>query len=102
MSDFGSIIAQVFSERGVLQMFFGALGGAVRSAAIKTTWRDGLRVIFIGSATSFGIGALAPVFLSGWVQDLPESVEGSLGSLCAMSFIVGLVSVTLIERMIEK
>ena len=50
MSDWQSI----FNERGALLATFGALGGAVRSAALKTGWREGLRVIFIGSATSFG------------------------------------------------
>lgn len=95
MSDWHSI----FNERGVLLAFFGALGGAVRSAALKTTWREGLRVVFIGSATAFGVGALAPHLLSQWIGDLPEGMEGALGTLCAAAFLVGLVCVTLIERL---
>lgn len=88
----------IFSERGALLAFFGALGGMVRSAAIKTTWREGLRVVFIGSATSFGFGTLAPHVLSPWLGDLPQGVAGALGTLCAVAFVTGLMAVTIIER----
>lgn len=101
MADDPNIFSQVFSERGLALAFFGALGGAVRSAAIKTTWREGIRVVFIGAATAFGIGVLAPVVLKPWIGDLPTGMQGTLGTLCASSFIVGLVAVTLIERLIE-
>lgn len=93
---------EIFNERGALLAFFGALGGAVRSATLKTGWREGLRVIFIGSGTSFGVGVLAPVLLRPWIGDLPEEMSGMLGTLCASAFLVGLVAVTLIERFIEK
>lgn len=102
MSQGPSLFSEIFNERGVLLAFFGALGGAVRSAALKTTWREGLRVIFIGSCTSFGVGVLAPTLLKPWIGDLPEQMAGALGTLCAAAFLVGLVSVTLIERMIES
>lgn len=94
MSDWHTI----FNERGALLAFFGALGGAVRSAALKTTWREGIRVVFIGSATAFGVGVLAPHILKPWIGDLPEGMAGALGTLCAASFLVGLMAVTLIER----
>lgn len=94
LSDWHSI----FNERGALLALFGALGGAVRSAALKTTWREGLRVIFIGSATAFGVGVLAPVLLRPWIGDLPEGMAGTLGTLCAAAFLVGMLSVTFIER----
>jgi uncharacterized protein len=97
-----SLISQIFNERGALLTFFGALGGMVRSAAIKTTWREGVRVVFIGAATSFGVGVLAPYLIRPWVGDLPEGMTGALGTLCAAAFITGLVAVTLIERMIDK
>ncbi len=102
MSQGPSLFTEIFNERGALLAFFGALGGAVRSAAIKTTWREGLRVVFIGSATSFGTGILAPTLLKPWIGDLPAGMAGALGTLCAAAFLVGLVSVTLIERMIDK
>lgn len=83
----------------MLLAVFGALGGAVRSAALKTTWREGLRVIFIGSATSFGVGALGPHLLRPWIGELPPGVDaGALGTLCAASFLIGLIAVTVIER----
>lgn len=94
MSDWHSI----FNERGALLAFFGALGGAVRSAALKTTWREGLRVMFIGSATAFGVGVLAPFLLKPWIGDLPPEMSGALGTLCAASFLIGLMAVTIIER----
>ena len=90
---------QIFNERGVILAFFGALGGAVRSAALKTTWREGIRVMFIGCATAFGVGVLAPYLLRPWIGDLPEGMEGALGTLCAAAFLIGLMAVTLIERM---
>jgi uncharacterized protein len=89
----------IFNERGALLAVFGALGGAVRSAALKTTWREGLRVIFIGSATSFGVGVLGPHILRPWIGELPQGVDaGALGTLCAAAFLTGLMAVTLIER----
>jgi len=88
----------IFNERGALVVFFGALGGMVRSAALKTTWREGLRVTFIGAASAFGFGVLMPALLRPWIGDLPEGVAGALGSLCAAAFVTGLVCVTLIER----
>jgi hypothetical protein len=97
MSDWHSI----FNERAALLAFFGALGGAVRSAVLRTTWREGLRVVFVGSATSFGVGVLAPFLLRPWIGDLPEGMAGALGTLCSAAFLIGLVSVTLIERFIE-
>lgn len=96
MNEFFSI----FDGRGALLAFFGALGGAVRSAALKTTWREGLRVVFIGSATSFGVGVLAPFLLRPWIGDLPEGMAGALGTLCAAAFMMGLLAVTIIERML--
>ncbi|WP_422049924.1 hypothetical protein [Shimia sp.] len=96
-----SLWQQVFSERGAILAFFGALGGAVRSAALRTSWREGLRVIFIGSVTAFGVGVLAPYLVRPWVGELPEHMSGALGTLCAASFIVGLIAVTMIERFLE-
>lgn len=101
MSQGPSLFTEIFNERGALLALFGAMGGAVRSAALKTTWREGLRVIFIGSVTSFGVGVLAPTLLKPWIGDLPVELAGALGTLCAAAFLVGLVSVTLIERMID-
>lgn len=96
-----SIIDQIFNERGVTLAFFGALGGAVRSAALRTTWREGVRVIFIGSATAFGVGVLAPVVLKPWIGELPQDMQGALGTLCAAAFLTGLLAVTLIERWLD-
>ena len=96
-----SVISQIFNDKGLLLAIFGALGGAVRSAVLKTTWREGLRVIFIGSATAFGVGVLAPHLLKPWLGDLPAEMTGALGTICAVSFLIGLVSVTMIERFID-
>lgn len=94
-----SLMNEIFNERAVLMAFFGALGGMVRSAALKTTWREGLRVVFIGSATAFGLGVLAPYVLRPWIGDvITEEMAGALGTLCAAAFMVGLIAVTLIER----
>ncbi|NDW00048.1 hypothetical protein [Salipiger sp. PrR002] len=102
MSHEPNLFSEIFNERGALLALFGALGGTVRSAALKTTWREGLRVTFIGSCTSFGVGALAPTLLKPWIGELPEEMSGALGTLCAAAFLVGLVSVTIIERFIEE
>lgn len=98
MSDWHSI----FNERGALLAIFGALGGAVRSAALKTSWREGLRVVFIGSASAFGVGVLGPHVLRPIIGDLPEVVTpGALGTLCSASFMIGLLAVTFIERWLD-
>lgn len=96
-----SLFTQVFNERGAILAIFGALGGMVRSATIKTTWREGVRVTFIGAATAFGVGVLSPYLIKPWVGDLPADMSGALGTLCAAAFIVGLLAVTMIERFLE-
>jgi drug/metabolite transporter (DMT)-like permease len=101
MSQDPSPLAEIFNERGALLAFFGALGGAVRSAVLKTTWRESLRVIFVGCSTSFGVGTLSPFLIKPWVGDLPDGVHGALGTLCAAAFLTGLISTTLFERWLE-
>lgn len=91
----------IFNERGLVLGVLGALGGAVRSAALKTTWREGVRVIFIGGVLAFGVGALAPYLLRGWIGDLPEELAQTLGIIGAAAFLTGLMGVTIIERLID-
>ena len=97
-----SLLGQVFNDRGALLAFFGALGGLVRSAALQTTWREGLRVTFVGAACSFGVGVLAPTVLKPWIGDLPEGIAGTIGGICAASFLIGLIAVTMVERFLSK
>lgn len=100
MSDDGGAFQQIFNERGALLAIFGAMGGMVRAAVLKTTWREGLRVIFIGSAFAFGVGVLAPFLLKPWLGDLPAEAHTALGTLCAAAFLIGLLAVTWIERVL--
>lgn len=95
------LIAEVFNERAAILTFFGMLGGSVRAAVLKTTWREGLRVIFVGGAVSFGVGIIAPVLMKPWIGDIPDEMVGALGTLTAASFLIGLVAVTLVERFIS-
>lgn len=97
-----SLFSQVFNDRGALLAFFGALGGLVRSAALQTTWREGLRVTFVGAACSFGVGVLAPTVLKPWIGDLPEGIAGTIGGICSLAFLIGLIAVTMVERFLSK
>ncbi len=97
-----NLLREVFNDRGALLAFFGALGGLVRSAALQTTWREGLRVTFVGAACSFGVGALAPTVLRPWIGEMPDGIAGTIGGICAASFLVGLVAVTMIERFLSR
>lgn len=102
MSNNFNLFSEIFNERGALLAIFGAMGGAVRSAALKTTWIEGVRVTFIGSVTAFGVGALAPLMLKPWIGELPEGVATALGTLCSAAFLIGLLAVTLIERYLAQ
>jgi len=95
-----NLLGEVFNQRAALLTFFGALGGSVRAAVLKTSWRESLRVIFVGGAVSFGVGVIAPVMMKPWIGDIPEGMAGALGTLTAAAFLTGLVAVTLVERMI--
>jgi len=97
-----NVIGQIFNDRSALLAFFGALGGAVRSATLRTTWREGIRVIFVGAATSFAFGELGPKVLEPWIGEMPQGLDGKLGTLCAAAFLTGLIAVTIIERVIDK
>lgn len=92
---------EVFNERAAILTFFGALGGSVRAAVLKTSWKEGLRVVFVGGAVSFGVGVLGPVLMKPWIGDLPDEMAGAMGTLTAASFLIGLVAVTLVERFIS-
>ncbi|AGH07377.1 hypothetical protein SUFG_00004 [Sulfitobacter phage phiCB2047-B] len=95
-----NLLYEVFNQRAALLTFFGALGGSVRAAVLKTTWREAMRVVFVGGAVSFGVGVLAPVIMKPWIGEIPEGMGGAFGTLTAASFLTGLVAVTLVERLI--
>lgn len=96
-----NLISEVFNQRAVILTFFGALGGSVRAAVLKTSWKEGLRVVFVGGAVAFGVGVLGPFVMRPWIGDLPEEMAGAMGTLTAASFLIGLVAVTLVERFIS-
>ena len=95
-----SLVAEVFNQRAAILTFFGMLGGSVRAAVLKTSWREGVRVVFVCGAVAFGVGVVGPVMLKPWIGELPEGMAGALGTLTAASFLTGLVAVTLVERFI--
>lgn len=95
------IFFEVFNQRAAILTFFGALGGSVRAAVLKTSWKEGLRVVFVGGAVAFGVGVLGPVIMKPWIGDLPNEMAGAMGTLTAAAFLIGLVAVTLVERFIS-
>ncbi len=91
-----NLFSEVFNQRAIVLTIFGSLGGSVRAAVLKTTWRESLRVIFVGGAVSFGVGMLGPNLMSPLFGEL--GTPGSLGALTASAFLLGLISVTIVER----
>lgn len=96
-----NLFMEVFNQRAGILTFFGALGGSVRAAVLKTGWKEGVRVVFVGGAVAFGVGVLGPVLMKPWIGDLPDEMAGAMGTLTAASFLIGLVAVTLVERFIS-
>ena len=96
-----NLFLEVFNQRAGILTFMGMLGGSVRAVVLKTTWREGIRVVFVGGAVAFGTGVVAPVIMEPWIGELPENMAGALGTLTAASFLIGLVAVTLVERFIS-
>ncbi|ACL81420.1 hypothetical protein [Sulfitobacter phage EE36phi1] len=96
-----NLFVEVFNQRAAWLTFFGALGGSVRAAVLKTGWKEGIRVVFVGGAVAFGVGVLGPVLMKPWIGDLPDEMAGAMGTLTAASFLIGLVAVTLVERFIS-
>lgn len=95
-----NLFGEVFNQRAAILTFFGMLGGSVRAAVLKTSWKEGFRVVFVGGAVAFGVGVLGPVIMKPWIGDLPSEMAGAMGTLTAASFLIGLVAVTLVERFI--
>ena len=94
------MLAEVFNQKAAVLAVFGALGGSVRAAVLKTTWRESLRVIFVGGAVSFGVGVAGPGLLPDFIGELDTS--SGLGALTASAFLLGLISVTIVERIFTK
>ena len=92
----------IFNEQGAVLAVLGAMGGMVRALALRTTWREGLRVTFIGSLLAFGVGVLSPVILRPWIGDIPDGLNSTFGVISASAFIVGLLGITLIETWIGR
>jgi len=95
-----NLFGEVFNQRATILTFFGMLGGSVRAAVLKTSWKEGVRVVFVGGAVAFGVGVLGPVIMKPWIGELPDKMAGAMGTLTAASFLIGLVAVTLVERFI--
>lgn len=95
-----NLLLEVFNQRAGILTFFGMLGGSVRAAVLKTGWKEGIRVVFVGGAVAFGVGVLGPVIMRPWIGELPDEMAGAMGTLTAASFLIGLVAVTLVERFI--
>lgn len=102
MNDDPSLWRTVFGDQSLILALFGGLGGSVRSLALRTTWAEGVRVTLIGGMTSFGIGVLAPAVLKPYFGPLESAGPGALGALTAAAFLLGLLSVTVIERIIDR
>jgi hypothetical protein len=90
------MFAQVFNQQALVLTVFGSLGGSVRAAVLKTGWRESLRVIFVGGAVAFGVGVVGPNLMTPFFGDIGTS--GSMGALTASAFLLGLISVTIVER----
>lgn len=100
MADDPNLWQRIFSEQNVLMGFFGALGGSVRAVTLRTKPLESLRVIFVGGATTFSAGTLAPVLLRPYLgESLSEAAVGAISAAC---FLLGLLAVTLVERAIDK
>lgn len=103
MKEDPGILREVFSQTAAAIAFFGALGGTIRALVLRLNWRETIRVVLVGAGTAFGIGTLSPVVLR-WALgvDLPDGASGALGILTAAAFLVGLISVALVERLIAR
>ncbi|WP_212525841.1 hypothetical protein [Actibacterium sp. MT2.3-13A] len=103
MKEDPSALKDVFSQTAAIIAFFGALGGTIRALVLRLSWRETVRVVLVGAGTAFGIGTLSPVVLR-WALgvDLPDGASGALGVLSSAAFIVGLISVALVERLIAR
>ena len=72
-----NLFLEVFNQRAAVLTFMGMLGGSVRAVVLKTTWREGLRVVFVGGAVAFGLH-LPPFVpleapLRWWYSDVMEN-----------------------------
>ena len=98
MEDRWALLKEVFNARGLLLAFFGALGGGVRWAVDRVGWKTGLRKVFIGSSTAFGVGLMAPLQLEHWIGEIPAESRAAIVTLCATAFLVGFLALSVLER----
>jgi hypothetical protein len=81
---------------------FGGLGGLVRALVVKSSFRDGVRVVVVGAGTSFGLGALSPAMLEVIKIPLPADPALSVGIMTSSGFIIGVTSIAIVEWLIWR
>jgi hypothetical protein len=94
--------SDIFNEQGAVLAALGAMGGVVRALTLKTTWREGLRVIVVGTIMAFGVGMLGPFLLRPWIGELPDGLTSAFGIVAASAFIIGLMGITIIENWLVR
>lgn len=96
-----SLWRAVFSDQALIQAVFGAMGGSARSLALRTTWKEGLRLSALGGLVSFGAGTAAPVLLKPYFGAVDTAGSVAIGTLTMTSFLVGVLAVTIMGRMAD-
>jgi hypothetical protein len=100
MQDDPGLLGQIFTERAAVVAFFGAMGGLTRALALKTGWKEGVRVMLVGTLFASGVGMLAPFLLKPWIGEVTPEILALGGTTGAFAYIMGITSATLIEMLI--
>ena len=95
----------LLNTRQLIILFFGILGGSVRSLVLKLSFKDCIRVAFIGGSVAMALGTTSPhvliPLLKGFNINLDsEAIQTAIYGL--LPFMAGLLSVSLIEYILNK
>lgn len=92
----GGPLMQVFDEMSLVMAIMGALGGGCWGVANRRGWRSTARGVVLGALLAFGLGVLAPPLMSGMLNIEIGPDGGTVQTLAAAAFCVGLLQDVLI------
>ena len=95
----------LLNTRQLIILFFGILGGSVRSLVLRLSFKDCIRVAFIGGSVALAIGTTSPHILIPVLKGFNINLDAEATKTAVyglLPFMAGLLAVSFIEYILNK